>query len=205
MLCCDWLNLKTTANQKRDRQKFVNMARKFWLKRLKMSHLDIELPNLVHVFIGRSPKTKIQDLRLSKSHLKLVANSEKNLVKCTILGQNPSKINGKIAKQGEIVMLKSGDKIELLEGLYEHEIVMIETKEKTVQSSNLHKNHWSQALYNSMEDPEMLIFKSDTICIIKDKYPKAQKHFLVLPLEKISTLFELEDLELVKQMIRDYS
>ena len=30
------------------------------------------------------------------------------------------------------------------------------------------------------------------ICIIKDKYPKALKHFLVLPKVKMATIYELE-------------
>ncbi|XP_066581138.1 aprataxin isoform X2 [Prorops nasuta] len=36
-------------------------------------------------------------------------------------------------------------------------------------------------LLNSMADPKCIIKEDDTVVVIKDKYPKAQHHFLVLP------------------------
>ena len=52
--------------------------------------------------------------------------------------------------------------------------------------------HWSQGLYAAMEDKSMVEYDDEMICIIKDKYPKALKHFLVLPKVKMSTIYELE-------------
>ena len=53
-------------------------------------------------------------------------------------------------------------------------------------------NHWSQSLYAAMNDKELVEYEDEKICVIKDKYPKAQKHFLVLPKEKLATLFDLQ-------------
>lgn len=51
--------------------------------------------------------------------------------------------------------------------------------------------HWSQGLLASMEDPELIV-KSDEKCVtIKDRYPKAQYHFLILPKENISSIRSL--------------
>ncbi|XP_041042180.1 aprataxin isoform X2 [Carcharodon carcharias] len=47
---------------------------------------------------------------------------------------------------------------------------------------------WSQGLKVSMQDPEMQVYKDDTVVVIKDKYPKARFHWLVLPWDSISNL-----------------
>ncbi|XP_075460561.1 aprataxin isoform X2 [Ascaphus truei] len=62
--------------------------------------------------------------------------------------------------------------------------------------------HWSQGLKVSMKDPAMQVFKDDKIVVIKDKYPKARHHFLVLPWESISSLKVLgaEHLQLLQHM-----
>ncbi|XP_069778925.1 aprataxin isoform X2 [Narcine bancroftii] len=47
---------------------------------------------------------------------------------------------------------------------------------------------WNQGLKVTMQDPKFQIYKDDTVVVIKDKYPKARFHWLVLPLEPISSL-----------------
>ncbi|XP_072114231.1 aprataxin isoform X2 [Mobula birostris] len=47
---------------------------------------------------------------------------------------------------------------------------------------------WSQGLKVSMQDPKLQVYKDDTVVVIKDKYPKARFHWLVLPWESISSL-----------------
>ncbi|XP_072261331.1 aprataxin isoform X2 [Pyxicephalus adspersus] len=87
-----------------------------------------------------------------------------------------------------------------------------EQQQHTIQSEN--KGHWSQGLKVSMQDPKMQIFKDDKVVVIKDKYPKARYHWLVLPWQSISSLKALrsEHLELLHHMhavgeniIRDHS
>ncbi|XP_023668255.2 aprataxin [Paramormyrops kingsleyae] len=50
------------------------------------------------------------------------------------------------------------------------------------------KGHWSQGLKASMQDPKMQVYKDEKVVVIKDKYPKARYHWLVLPWESISSL-----------------
>ena len=48
--------------------------------------------------------------------------------------------------------------------------------------------HWSMKLLDTMKDPDMIVKEDDKIVIIKDAYPKAKHHFLVLPRDNISSL-----------------
>ncbi|XP_006863086.1 PREDICTED: aprataxin isoform X2 [Chrysochloris asiatica] len=62
--------------------------------------------------------------------------------------------------------------------------------------------HWSQGLKISMQDPKMQVYKDEQVVVIKDKYPKARHHWLVLPWTSISSLKAVtqEHLELLKHM-----
>ncbi|XP_069909389.1 aprataxin isoform X6 [Oryctolagus cuniculus] len=62
--------------------------------------------------------------------------------------------------------------------------------------------HWSQGLKISMQDPKMQVYKDEQVVVIKDKYPKARYHWLVLPWASISSLKAVtrEHLELLKHM-----
>uniref|UniRef100_H9FW73 Aprataxin n=1 Tax=Macaca mulatta TaxID=9544 RepID=H9FW73_MACMU len=62
--------------------------------------------------------------------------------------------------------------------------------------------HWSQGLKISMQDPKMQVYKDEQVVVIKDKYPKARYHWLVLPWTAISSLKAVtrEHLELLKHM-----
>uniref|UniRef100_A0A8C1WFS3 Aprataxin n=1 Tax=Cyprinus carpio TaxID=7962 RepID=A0A8C1WFS3_CYPCA len=64
--------------------------------------------------------------------------------------------------------------------------------------------HWSQGLKVSMQDPKMQVYKDDRVVVIKDRYPKARYHWLVLPWDSISSLKALrsEHVELLKHMQR---
>ena len=61
---------------------------------------------------------------------------------------------------------------------------------------------WSFKLLETMKDPDFIILKTEQIVVIKDKFPKAKHHFLVLPYDKINTIFDLEKnhIKLVKDM-----
>lgn len=50
---------------------------------------------------------------------------------------------------------------------------------------------WQMGLLNAMKDPSLLVIKSNLAVVIKDKYPKAKHHFLVLPLENIPSIFKV--------------
>lgn len=55
---------------------------------------------------------------------------------------------------------------------------------------------WSLGLINSMKDPKLLMIKTDELICIKDGYPKARYHFLVLPLKSINSIFDVSFYEL---------
>ncbi|KAJ8271269.1 hypothetical protein COCON_G00101280 [Conger conger] len=43
-----------------------------------------------------------------------------------------------------------------------------------------------------MQDPTMQVYKDETVVVIKDKYPKARYHWLVLPWEAVASLRALQ-------------
>ncbi|XP_064639268.1 aprataxin-like [Lineus longissimus] len=62
--------------------------------------------------------------------------------------------------------------------------------------------HWAMGLYASAEDPELLVESDERVIVIKDKYPKAKYHYLILPKEKLHNLKSLkkEHVPLLKHM-----
>lgn len=62
----------------------------------------------------------------------------------------------------------------------------------TNKSTTLSKSHWSAGLLKSMEDPECIVKEDDKVVVIKDKYPKAQFHYLVLPKENIHSIWQVK-------------
>ncbi|XP_062937890.1 aprataxin isoform X4 [Cynocephalus volans] len=75
-------------------------------------------------------------------------------------------------------------------------------KEKDASTKKESLGHWSQGLKISMQDPKMQVYKDEQVVVIKDKYPKARHHWLVLPWASISSLKALtrDHLELLKHM-----
>ncbi|XP_076241304.1 aprataxin [Calliopsis andreniformis] len=66
------------------------------------------------------------------------------------------------------------------------------------------KHHWATGLLVSMEDPELRVKEDDKVVVIKDKYPKAQFHYLVLPKANIPSLWHVkkEDESLLLHMAK---
>ncbi|KAK3507672.1 hypothetical protein QTP70_032790 [Hemibagrus guttatus] len=61
---------------------------------------------------------------------------------------------------------------------------------------------WTQGLKVSMQNPSMQVYKDEKVVVIKDKFPKARFHWLVLPWDSISSLKALrsEHVELLRHM-----
>jgi len=51
--------------------------------------------------------------------------------------------------------------------------------------------HWSMKLLESMQDPNMIVQSDSLTVTIKDAFPKAKYHYLVLPKEPVSSLSSL--------------
>lgn len=62
--------------------------------------------------------------------------------------------------------------------------------------------HWAMGLIDKMKDPEYVVSKDDLVTVIKDCYPKAKFHYLVLPNVDISNLKAVKqsDIDLLKHM-----
>ncbi|XP_032297283.1 aprataxin isoform X2 [Coturnix japonica] len=69
-------------------------------------------------------------------------------------------------------------------------------------SGKEHLGHWSQGLKSAMQDPKEQVYKDEKTVVIKDKYPKARYHWLILPWDSISSLKSVtrEHLELLEHM-----
>ncbi|CAK9802780.1 APTX [Anthophora plagiata] len=69
------------------------------------------------------------------------------------------------------------------------------------------KHHWATGLLVSMEDPQLKVKEDDRVIVIKDKYPKAEFHFLILPKADIPSIWHVkkdnEDLLLHMQNVAD--
>ncbi|XP_069701349.1 aprataxin [Periplaneta americana] len=74
--------------------------------------------------------------------------------------------------------------------------------EEDTRNAKKSSGHWSMGLLSAMKDPECVVKEDEKVVAIKDKYPKAQYHFLVLPKENISSLAKItkDHLELLKHM-----
>lgn len=64
------------------------------------------------------------------------------------------------------------------------------------------KGHWSLGLLDCLDDPQYFVQSDDLVTVIKDKYPKAEVHYLVIPKENIANLKSVtyDHLPLLKHM-----
>ncbi|XP_018357801.1 PREDICTED: aprataxin [Trachymyrmex cornetzi] len=72
-------------------------------------------------------------------------------------------------------------------------IAIMKRKAPTNEIATAKTHHWSANLLKSIEDPECKIREDDKIVVIKDKYPKAQFHYLVLPKEDILNIWRIKN------------
>ncbi|XP_063828233.1 aprataxin [Ostrinia nubilalis] len=64
--------------------------------------------------------------------------------------------------------------------------------------------HWSLGLLESMKDPKSIIKETKSVVVIRDKYPKAKIHYLMLPTENINSIYKmnLEHVKLLEEFNR---
>ena len=170
---------------------------------------DILLRDGEKVIVGRGPLTRIKNSRLSRHQLKFTADYQARIASVTRVGGNASLVCGVELVKGAPRLIAVGDEIELLDGEYAYALALNDSESEGKQNSQTggfkreeqmspptpkpapiipHTNHWSQGLLAAMSDPDLQLFEDDRIVIIKDRFPKARHHFLVLPREKIVDL-----------------
>ena len=98
-------------------------ASKCFLRCCRGLHPDILLSDLTQISVGRGPDTKIKDKRCSREQMALTANYQKYQVKLTQLGLNLGKFQEKELRKDESVVLRHGDKFDILSGEYQHKVI----------------------------------------------------------------------------------
>lgn len=51
--------------------------------------------------------------------------------------------------------------------------------------------HWSEGLLKDLNDSKQWILSNKNVVVIRDQFPKAKFHYLVLPRENISSIFDV--------------
>lgn len=63
---------------------------------------------------------------------------------------------------------------------------------KIVEREKATAGHWTQGLKQTLQNQDNIIFETDHVSVIKDKYPKAQYHFLVIAKGDVSSIKSLK-------------
>jgi len=177
---------------------------------------DIPLPSGCQVIIGRGPLTGLKDKRVGRRQLVLTA--KEGHVQVCQEGANSSTVAGQVLQRGKFCLLKVGQCLDLLEG--RHRFLLMggggerngQKEEEKSQTENSTQNplpphphvrsNWSKGLRSDMKKPELVVFSTPSVVVIKDKFPKAKYHFLVLPREELDNLQSLgpQHVSLLEQM-----
>lgn len=182
---------------------------------------DILLKRDIPLILGRGPLTRIKDSKLSRHQVRITWTDQGIQIKQ--LASNPSYLNTRPLVKNEKAELAENSIIHLVSNRFPFKLILKTdyiavppsqqqefqvTKTNDVNKGGENKktsstSHWNFGLLQSMNNPELKVLEKSDHVVIKDKYPKAEHHFLILPLERIQNCASLkaEHVPLLKNMV----
>ncbi|XP_075461763.1 bifunctional polynucleotide phosphatase/kinase isoform X1 [Ascaphus truei] len=118
-----------------------SLVMKCYLKSLDGEHSPISLPDGVGVVLGRGPETCIADKKCSRRQVELAAMVEQRVVRVTQLGANPTSVGEVKLKLGESTLMKEGQTLFVVNGLYPHTVSFIDESPRHTAASGKPKTN----------------------------------------------------------------
>jgi aprataxin len=197
----------------------------YYLRSLDALCPDILLQRDIPLVLGRGPLTRIKDSKLSRHQVRITWSDKGIFVKQ--LASNPSYLNTRPLAKDEKAELAENSILHLVSNRFPFKLILktdyialpthkldakVDAPEVNTNSAAagcVNKNpantsHWNFGLLQSMNNPQLKVLEKSDHIVIKDKFPKAEHHFLILPLERIQNCASLtaDHVPLLRNMVK---